>query len=514
MRLKNSSINSLVGVITLFILSIFGFVVTKIFVANLGVEFNGLNGLFTNIISILSITELGLGSAISFNLYKPLIDNDTEKIKSIMLFFKKCYKIIGITIFSLSLVVSLFIPYIIKESTLSPNYIRFIFLLFAFNSSISYFFSYRRCLFYADQKEYINTLIDFLMKLVKHILQIIVLIYFKSFVVFLLVNIIVTFINNIFIYFKSIRSYPNITVRDASRDREVEKLIINSVKSLAIIQVLNSFISFTDNIIISAVISISVAGLYTNYHLIISELNQVITIIYNGLGASIGHLVAEGNKRHIKEIFYNLDYLSFFLGAFCCCSLYIIMEPFISYIWLGEEYLLSNTCLLLMAINFYLIIIKQPKIYFLKNSGNFKSLILPFALEAPLNVVGSIILAKFWGLTGILFMTFIASLISYGIITYRTAKIFDIKKDRLFRDQVIFFILVMLEIVLLKFIMVMVHVKNGYLVLVMAVFLALSIPNIVSLIIVFKNKSLEYLQNIIINITDKFLKRKVEVKNE
>ena len=262
MRLKNSSINSLVGVITLFILAIFGFVVTKIFVANLGVEFNGLNGLFTNIISILSITELGLGSAISFNLYKPLIDNDTEKIKSIMLFFKKCYKIIGITIFSLSLVVSLFIPYIIKESTLSPNYIRFIFLLFAFNSSISYFFSYRRCLFYADQKEYINTLIDFLMKLVKHVLQIIVLIYFKSFVVFLLVNIIVTFINNIFIYFKSIRSYPNITVRDASRDREVEKLIINSVKSLAIIQVLNSFISFTDNIIISAVISISVAGLF------------------------------------------------------------------------------------------------------------------------------------------------------------------------------------------------------------------------------------------------------------
>ncbi len=503
MRLKNSSINSAVGVITLFILAIFGFIVTRILISTLGVEYNGLNGLFTNIISILSITELGLGAAISFNLYKPLIDNDTEKIKSIMLFFKRCYQIIGLTIFVLALIVSIFIPYIIKDSSLSNNYIRFIFLLFSINSTISYFFSYRRCLFYADQKEYINTLIDFAMKLIKHLAQIFVLIYFKSFVAFLIINIIITFINNLFIYFKSIKNYPNITIKDAKRDKPLEKLIINSVKSLAVIQILNSFISFTDNIIISATISITIAGLYTNYHLIINELNQVITIIYNGIGASIGHLIAEGNKNRIKEIFNNLDYLSFFLGAFCCCSLYFIMEPFVT-IWLGEKYLLSNLCLLLMAFNFYLIIIKQPMIYYLKNSGNFKSLILPFALEAPLNVIGSIILSKYLGLTGILLMTFISSWVSYIIITIRTSNIFEIPQKELLVNQLKFFLITSIEIAFLRLIMSHIHISNIYLMLIISVLFCLIIPNLISLFLTYHNNSLKYLQGIIKNIFGKF----------
>ena len=495
MRLKNSSKNSIIGVITLFILAILGFLVTKILVSTLGVEYNGLNGLFTNVISILSITELGLSAAISYNLYRPLIEKDDEKIKSIMLFFRKCYRIIGITIFSLSLIVAIFIPYLIKDSSLTNNYIRFIFLLFALNSTISYFFSYRRCLFYADQKEYINTLIDFLMKLIKHISQIIVLIYFKSFVAFLLINIIITFINNLFIYIKSLKDYPNIKLKEAKRNKEIEKLIINSVKSLAIVQVLNAFISFTDNIIISATISITIAGLYTNYHLIINELNHVITIIYNGIGASIGNLIAEGNKKRIKEIFYNLDYLSFFLGAFCCCSLYIIMEPFVT-IWLGSKYLLNNWCLLLMALNFYLIIIRQPKIYYLKNNGEFKSLILPYTIEAILNVLGSIILAKLIGLIGILLMTFISGLISYYIICIKLSKSFNISKKELLTNQLKFLIITIIELFILKLIFNSININNKYITLAFSTIICMLIPNLVSLIIMFKNNSLNYIQNI------------------
>ena len=504
MRLKNSTKNSVIGIITLLILSVAGLIVTKILIGTLGAEFNGLNGLFTDIISILSITELGLSTAISFNLYKPIIDNDTEKIKSIMLFFRKCYHIIGSLIFILSLLVTTFIPYLVKDSSLTNNYIRLIFVLFAFNSTISYFFSYKRCLFYANQKEYVNTIIDFLMKLIKHILQIVVLILYHNFVIFLIVNIIITFINNLFIYLRSIKEYPEITIKDAKEDKELEKNILNSVKSLAIVQLLNALISFTDNIIISSTINITIAGLYANYRLIINELNHIITIIYNGLGASIGNLIAEGKKEKIKEIFINLFYLSFFLGSFVATSIYIIMEPFVK-IWLGSKYLLPNICLFLMAINFYLIIIRQPMIYYLKNSGNFKSLVLPYTIEAILNVLGSLILSFIFKLPGILLMTFISSIISTIIITYQIAKHFELNFKNLLEKHLKFILIVIINFIILRLFFKYIIISNKYLNLLVAGLLCLVIPNIISLIILIKNKSLDYLRSIL----SKVLRKKV-----
>ena len=509
MRLKYSTKNGIVGIITLLILALVGFVVTRVLISTIGIEYNGLNGLFNNIISILSITELGLSAAISFNLYKPIIEKDTEKINSIMFFYRKCYRIIGITIMVLALIVSVFVPIFVKDSSFSNNYIRFVFLLFALNSSISYFFSYRRSLFYANQKEYINTIIDFIMKLVKHTLQITVLIIFKNFTAFLIVNIVVTFINNIFIYIKSKKEYPEINVKDAKRNKKVEKEIINSVKSLSIVQVLTSLNAFTDNILISSLINITTAGLYTNYYLIITELNRVITTIYNGVGASIGNLIAEGKKEKIKEIFTNIDYLSFFIGTFCCISLYIIMEPFVN-IWLGNEYLLPNICLLVLAINFYLIVIKQPLIYFLKNSGNFKSLIMPMVLECILNLGISIILAINIGLVGILIGTFVSSIISYVLILRKTTLVFDLEKESLIRDQILFTFIIIIELVLFKFISSLITVSNIWFNLIISGIMCLLLPNLISIIILKKSKKLNYLRKVSMRFLERFKGERVK----
>lgn len=507
MRLKYSAKNGIIGVITLLILALVGFAVTKVLVSSIGIEYNGLNGLFNNIISILSITELGLSAAISFNLYKPIIEKDTEKINSIMFFYRKCYRVIGITIMALALVVSIFIPIFVKDSSFSNNYIRFVFLLYAINSSISYFFSYRRSLFYANQKDYINTIIDFIMKLVKHILQITVLIIFKNFTAFLIVNIVVTFINNVFIYIKSKKEYPEINIKEAKRNKKVEKEIINSVKSLSIVQVLTSLNSFTDNILISSLINITTAGLYTNYYLIITELNRVIQTIYTGLGASIGNLIAEGKNSRIKEIFTNIDYLSFFVGSFCCVSLYMIMEPFVN-IWLGNEYLLPNICLLVLAINFYLLVMKQPLIYFLKNSGNFKSLIAPMTIECILNLIISIILALKFGLIGILIGTMVSSLVSYILIINKTKLTFELDKKQLIITQVIFIFITCIELIFVKLIAKLILTQNIWVNLILSGLICLLIPNIISLVILYKSKRLQYLRNISINILERIKGKK------
>ena len=506
MRLKYSTKNGIIGIITLLILALVGFVVTRVLISTIGIEYNGLNGLFNNIISILSITELGLSAAISFNLYKPIIDKDTEKINSIMFFYRKCYRIIGITIMALALIVAIFVPIFVKDSSFSNNYIRFVFLLFAVNSSISYFFSYRRSLFYANQKDYINTIIDFIMKLIKHILQITVLVLFENYIVFLAINIIVTFINNVFIYIKSKKEYPEINLKEAKRNRKAEKEVINSVKSLSIVQVLTSLNSFTDNILISSLINITAAGLYTNYYLIITELNRVIQTIYTGLGASVGNLIAEGKKEKIKEIFRNIDYLSFFIGSFCCVSLYLIMEPFIS-IWLGNEYLLSNLCLLVLALNFYLLVMKQPLIYFLKNSGNFKSLIVPMAIECILNLIISIILALKLGLIGILIGTMVSSLVSYTLIVNKTALTFEVDKKQLIITQIIFAFITCIELLLVKLIAKLVLTQNIWANLVISGVICLVIPNILNIVILFKSKKLQYLRNISLNLLERIKKK-------
>ena len=131
MRIKSSIKNSIYGILSMVILSVLGFVSTKVLVSTLGIEYNGLNGVFTNIITILSITELGLGGAITYNLYKPIVDKNYSKIASIMHFYKIAYRIIGITIMTLSLIVCTFVPIFLKDTTFDNNYIRFIFLLFA-----------------------------------------------------------------------------------------------------------------------------------------------------------------------------------------------------------------------------------------------------------------------------------------------------------------------------------------------------------------------------------------------
>ena len=160
MRIKNSIRNTITSIASLLLLAILGFISTKFFIQYLGIEYNGINGTFTNIISILAITELGLGGAITFNLYKPIHDKDYKKISSIMYFYKKCYSTVGIVIFVLALITSLFIQFFLKEVTLDVNYIRFLFILFAANTSVSYFFSFNRNLFYAFEQNYIVTIVD------------------------------------------------------------------------------------------------------------------------------------------------------------------------------------------------------------------------------------------------------------------------------------------------------------------------------------------------------------------
>lgn len=461
MRTKKAYKNTLYGILSLFVLSLFSLILSRVILLNLGVEYNGLNGVFTNILSILSISELGVAGAISYSLYKPILDNNVNEVSKLMTFFKKFYIKIGLFIFLASVVISLFVPLLIKNSTFDYSYISFVFIIFSINTSISYFFSYNRTLFYAKQDNYYVLKIDFYIKVIKTLVQIFMLYLTKNYIVFIFTNIIFTFINNYSIHLLAKKMYPEVILYGEKIDKETKANIFKIVRDLAVIQVLSVAINFIDNIVVSSIISISAAGLFVNYNLIYLQIQSIINVcFYSGLGASLGNLIAEGVKEKIDKVTYKIEYLTFFLASFLTIGTYFLLQIFLGGIWLGDEYLLSNTFAVLVAINVYVYTIKQPLNYYLRLSGNNKDLLLPLSIESLLNLVLSLLLAVSYGVTGVVTATLISGVSSYLLMSINYNKKL-LKSNYLFlRRQFLFLIFFILQIVLSYIVLSILVIEN------------------------------------------------------
>ena len=502
MRIKNSIRNTVSSIASIVILTVLGFVSTKYFIKYLGVEYNGINGTFTNILSILAITELGLGGAITYNLYKPIAEKNYKKISSIMTFYKNCYRVIGIIIYTLSLITSIFIQIFLKDTTFSVNYIRFLFILFAINTSISYFFSFNRNLFYAYEQNYIVTVIDFIVRTIKIILQIISLILWKNYILFLLINIFFTFLANFIIHLYAKKIYKNISYKSECKDVETEKEVFKYVKSYAVIQLLVASINFTDSLIVSSFINVIVAGLYFNYNLIFSQVNRIINSFFNSIGASIGNLVVENNKNKIKIIFLNMEYLCFFMAMFCVACFTFLTEPFIK-LWIGPEYLLPFSTLLVLVFNFYSNIHRQPINYFLSGNGMFKEMIKPLFIESILNLVISIVLAIKIGLIGVFIGTAISAIAGWIYTSILINRKNEMPVGKYFIRQIIFLSATILELIVLKLIF-MIYLPSSLLIQIIYIFIICCIlSGFTILVVLFKNEKVEYLKDLFIKMLKK-----------
>ena len=504
MRIKSSIKNSIYGILSMVILSVLGFVSTKVLVSTLGIEYNGLNGVFTNIITILSITELGLGGAITYNLYKPIVDKNYSKIASIMHFYKIAYRIIGITIMTLSLVVCTFVPIFLKDTTFDNNYIRFIFLLFAINTSFSYFFSYNRNLFYAYQENYYVVIIDFIFKTIRILAQIFVLYGTKNYVLFLVINIFFTLLVNFIIHVIANKKYDklfDIKIK-GNYDKSISKEIFSSVKSLSIVQLLSTSINFTDNLIISSFVSIISSGLYANYSLLLSQITRIITTIFNSIGASIGNLVAENDTNKKQVVFVNLEYISYFIALFCSSCFYFLTEPFITW-WLGSKYLLSTFVLIVLVINFYINVNRQVINYFLSASGLFKKMIFPLTIESITNIVISIVLAIKMGIIGVFIGTLVSSIISWIITSKIIYNYNDMKVSKYYLRQVKFIILTIITIFIISiifkgFLPSNLILKMGYIVIICFI-----CSLILTSVIIYLVKEIDYIKQLLLKIIKK-----------
>lgn len=334
-RTRNTIRNSGVGLATQMVALVLSFVMSSLFVRTLGGEFLGANGLFSNVIAILSFSELGVGSAIAFALYKPLFDNDRPRIASIMSFFSKVYTGVGISILVLSIALLPFLDKFVKGETI-PN-IRLYFFLFAANTALSYFLSYKRTLLIADQKAYITDMNGFYSKIIVSGLQFIALFY-KSYLIYLIIQLIGTLIFNLLITRQANKIYKDVfdiaPAKMIPQDFQVIKKATLGIMGQKIGAIV---VRDTNNLLVSSFVGLLTTGIFSSYMMILNGVQMVISQLLNAVVASLGNLGAENDKEKMFMWLKRHIFLTWSIAYFSAIYLLVLSSSFMK-IWLGDEY--------------------------------------------------------------------------------------------------------------------------------------------------------------------------------
>ena len=400
-RTENSIINSAMSIVTQVLTVVLNFAVKTVFIKMLNDEYLGVNGLFTNIITMLSLADLGIGIAIPYSLYKPLAKKDEHKINVLMNFYKKVYTIIGIAVLLIGLSLTPFLGLIIKDIPKNVPHLSLIYILFVIHSASSYFFVYKKFLIDSDQKGYITSRIIFTFSTLLSIIQIILLVTTKNYILFLLSSIILVIIQNIYISSKANKLYPFIKNKtDEKLEKEDMEGIKKNVSSLFIYKVGTVIMNGTDNIIISKFIGLIIVGFYSNNVLIINSITNVLNQIINAITSSIGNLVVTTNKKRSKEVYDNLNFANFWLYALFGVCIIVLINPFIN-IWIGKKYVMGFSIVFLLVLNFYVLGMQSVTNSFRNAYGLFWIAKYRPIIMVIINIVISVVLVQFIGIAGV-----------------------------------------------------------------------------------------------------------------
>ncbi|WP_278841079.1 lipopolysaccharide biosynthesis protein [Holdemania filiformis] len=412
-RTKNSLINAITAMAGQGISLIISFVTRIIFIQQLGNVYLGINSLFTNIVGLLSLAELGIGSSINYSLYKPLANKNIEKIKSLMNLYKKVYYAIGTIIMLIGIAMMPFLDFFMKntETNSVPN-LQVIFLLFVLNSAVSYFYSFKRALIISDQKRYIATIYRYAFYILMNFAQIFVLIVTQNFILYLILALLCTIFENLCVSHKANRMYPYL------KDRKIEKLkqsdateIKKNTLALLFHKIGSSVVNSTDNILISKIVGIVVVGIYSNYLLITNALNIVIAQFFTALTASLGNLAVTETTKKSEEIFYEIFFLNFCIVCIISISIFSTIDLLIES-WFGYDMILDRGVLICIIINFYLYQIRRTVLTYRDAYGLFWYDRYKALIEAFINLLVSVILGWRIGLIGIFIGTIISTLLT------------------------------------------------------------------------------------------------------
>lgn len=493
--IKNSITQFINNIITFLILLIN----RTLFIKILGIEYNGLNGLFTNILTVLNLFELGIGSSITYNLYKYIKNDDKETIKSIMCFYKKAYNYIALLILLIGLLITPFIKYIVKDITVDIN-IYLIYILFLLTTVSTYILSYKRNLIIANQNNYIINIIQIIYIIILNILQILILLITKNYYLYLIIKIICILLENIIINIKANKLYPYLLEKNIKPiKKEIKDNIINRVKALIIHKTSGAVTNGTDNILISAFLGITTTGLYTSYNYMITSVKKLFGNIIQTTTPSIGNLLIENNKEKNYQAFKKIRFLNYWITVFTSTSILLITEPFIK-IWLGKEYLLETSVLITLTINYFQTMMRSTYGSFKDAAGIWiEDKYIPI-IQLSVNLISSIILLNIIGLSGVFIGTILSSLVlwCYSYPKYVYINLFNKKLNNYIKETIIH-IFIFILIITISFAINL--LSNNIFI---SILISLLVPNILLYIIYRKTDEFIYYKKLVFKKIRKF----------
>jgi len=401
MRTKKSIRNVGVMLLTQFITLVLSFASRTVFIKTLGSEYLGFNGLFANILNGLSLAEMGIGTAISYALYKPVAENNTELIKSLLAFYRKCYLVIGLFIICAGFLLIPFLPYLIKDAITAPVNITQIYLCFLANSSFVYFFAHNRIIIDISQNKYITNAVDFAGKTMVSIVQIFILLKFHNYMFFLYVQIIGTIASTLIIKIIAGKKFPYIKEKCDVIPIDLKKKIWNDISILFLFRIGTMAMVASDFVLISAFVGISQAGIYSNYTLIVNTISLFIYLFVSGTAASIGNAIVSLDKDNLYEIFERISFFVFCISGISMVCLLNLLNPFIE-LWVGNAFVLQHSVAVAISINFFFMQNRILLITFKQNAGIFRPDRYKPLIEIIFNFGLSIILVKYYGILGVL----------------------------------------------------------------------------------------------------------------
>ena len=408
-RTDNSLRNLKTAVLFKLAAIVVNFIARKIFVVVLTKEYLGLDGTFANILTMLSLAELGVGTAITYSMYKPLAEGDQKLILSLMTLYRKFYTVIGITVGVLGAALTPFLQYIIRDIPDIPH-IRLIYLMFVLDSSISYFLVYKQSLISADQKQHIVTAYQYKTSMAVTAAQCVALLLTGNYVLYLALKLCATFVCNALLARKADRLYPYLKQKTVQPlPAPVRQDISKNIRAM-IAHKLGSVVVFgTDNVLIAYFVGAVSVGLYSNYLLITEGLASAYSMIFRAMTASIGNLCAAEDTAHAQAVFWRVDLLTRWIYGFSAVCLVVLFNPFIS-LWLGADYLFSMPIVLLIVLSFYVTGMRQSVLTFREAMGLYWYDRHKPLFESAINLAVSILLAKPFGIVGIFIGTVVSTL--------------------------------------------------------------------------------------------------------
>lgn len=412
-RSKNALLASFASVGNQVVKLAAAFVYRTIFLMILSKEYLGINGLFSNIMQLLSLAELGIGSAIIYRLYKAFAQENIDDIGALIRYFKTVYRNIALIVLAVSVCIYPFLQSIVNVEEIPPDVnVTVVYFLFIFQSVCSYFFAYKQAVLTADQRGHILTMLTTLIEVLSNVIRIVVLVITHNYLLVLVSGIAVTVVTNIIINGVITRKYRDIFASKAVLPKNTRKEIMSDTTGLMCHKIGYIVVTSTDNLILTKYISLAAVGIYSNYAMIVSALQVMISNAANSLVAIVGNYVNTNEKTDIYRLYRRMLSGFYWVASATSVCLYVLLNPFMR-TWLDESFTFEMAVVAIVALQYYLHVSRLGNNIFVNACGLFMLDRLRPLVEAAVNLVVSIVLAKSIGIAGVFVGTCVSAIVTF-----------------------------------------------------------------------------------------------------